>query len=105
MLQGAEVSSATLLDVAGAVPTAVTEAVLKACRSGSFAAVQTAIADTIAEGWPVRKQSVLALRQDCACNCSMHMHLCTQAGEDSVVAVGRGNGMLTCVQLSMMGIK
>lgn len=50
-LQGTEVTSATLLDVAGAVPDDVTDSVLTACRSGSFASVQVAIADTIAAGW------------------------------------------------------
>lgn len=46
-------TSATLLDVAGAVPDDVTDSVLTACRSGSFASVQVAIADTIAAGWAV----------------------------------------------------
>ncbi|KAK9800220.1 hypothetical protein WJX73_010887 [Symbiochloris irregularis] len=53
-LQGPDVAPATLLDVAGAVPDAVTSAVLSACRSNSFAAIQTAIADAIAEGWPAQ---------------------------------------------------
>ena len=51
--QGPEVTSATLLDVAGAVPDSVTQSVMRACRSGSFSAIQTVIADCIAEGWPV----------------------------------------------------
>lgn len=52
-MQGPEVAPATLLDVAGAVPDAVTRNVLSACRSNSFASIQAAIADAIAEGWPV----------------------------------------------------
>ena len=44
----------TLLDVSGAVPQAVTEELVSACHSGAFARIQSAVLDSIAEGWPVR---------------------------------------------------
>ena len=47
----------TLLDVAGAVPESVTARLLDACRSGVFSKVQTAVMDTIADGWGVRLRS------------------------------------------------
>ena len=43
----------TLLDVSGTVPEEVTAGLLEACLSGSFARVQAAITDAIADGWPV----------------------------------------------------
>lgn len=49
--------SQTILDVSGAVPEAAVDALMTACRSNSFAEVQQAITNAIADGFPV---SVLA---------------------------------------------
>jgi len=43
----------TILDVSGAVPEAAVDALMKACRSNSFAEVQQAITNSIADGFPV----------------------------------------------------
>ena len=52
--QGSEVEPQTLLDVSGAVPPGVTQELVSACHSGAFARIQSAVLDSIAEGWPVR---------------------------------------------------
>lgn len=54
LLQGPTVEPQTLLDVSGAVPEAVTDALLAACRTNTFSNVQTAITNAIADGWGVR---------------------------------------------------
>jgi len=51
--QGLTVEPQTILDVSGAVPEAAVEALMKACRSNSFAEVQQAITNAIADGFPV----------------------------------------------------
>ena len=48
----------TLLDVSGAVPPGVTQELVSACHSGAFARIQSAVLDSIAEGWPVRPASL-----------------------------------------------
>ena len=45
---------ATLLDVSGAVPEEVVATLLQACKSGTFSKAQGAVANSIADGWPVR---------------------------------------------------
>ena len=42
-----------LLDVAGAVPDAVTASLLDACTAGAFARIQGAVMSAIYDGWPV----------------------------------------------------
>ncbi len=51
--QGLTVEPQTILDVSGAVPEAAVDALMKACRSNSFAEVQQAITNSIADGFPV----------------------------------------------------
>ncbi len=51
----------TILDVSGAVPEAAVDALMKACRSNSFAEVQQAITTSIADGFPV---CIAATRRD-----------------------------------------
>ena len=50
----------TILDVSGAVPEAAVDALMKACRSNSFAEVQQAITDGIADGFPVSASAELS---------------------------------------------
>lgn len=52
-LRGSPVTAAAVLDVSGAVPRSAVEALLAAARSKQFAAVQQAVTDLIAEGYPV----------------------------------------------------
>lgn len=54
-LQGLKVEPQTLLDVSGAVPEAVTQALLQACRKPTFSSVQAVITDAIADGWGVSR--------------------------------------------------
>ena len=53
----------TILDVSGAVPEAAVDALMKACRSNSFAEVQQAITDAIADGFPVSASAELSACQ------------------------------------------
>jgi len=53
-LQGPRVRPQTVLDVAGAIPPAAVQAVMCACATSSFQAVQDAVADVIADGFGVR---------------------------------------------------
>ena len=53
-LQGPQVAPQTLLDVAGAIPDAAVQSVMRACADSSFQAVQDAITDVIADGYGVR---------------------------------------------------
>ena len=46
---------ATLLDVSGAVPEEVVQTLLQACKSGTFSKAQAAVANSIADGWPVSR--------------------------------------------------
>ncbi|DBB01889.1 hypothetical protein WJX77_011612 [Trebouxia sp. C0004] len=54
-LKGLTVEPQTILDVSGAVPEAAVVALMKACRSNSFAEVQQAIRDCIADGFPAQQ--------------------------------------------------
>ena len=53
-LQGPRVRPQTVLDVAGAIPAAAVQTVMRACATNSFQAVQDAITDVIADGFGVR---------------------------------------------------
>lgn len=52
--KGGVVDAATVHDVAGVVPEAACAAIAQACASGSFAAMQASIEQTVLEGYPVR---------------------------------------------------
>ncbi len=52
-LRGSPVAPQTVLDVAGAVPDAPINSLLQACKAGTFAPVQQAITNIIADGFPV----------------------------------------------------
>lgn len=52
-MQGLTVEPQTILDVAGAVPQEVVQALLVACKSNNFTEVQQAITNAIADGYPV----------------------------------------------------
>ena len=58
-LQGPRVRSQTVLDVAGAIPAAAVQTVMRACATDSFQAVQDAVSDVIADGFGVRRPSSL----------------------------------------------
>lgn len=48
----------TLLDVSGSVPKEVVEKLLKACKTNSFAKIQTEVSNSIADGWPVSQKTL-----------------------------------------------
>ena len=60
-LQGPRVRPQTVLDVAGAIPSAAVQAVMRACATNSFQAVQDAVTDVIADGFGVRNSGVSLL--------------------------------------------
>ena len=57
-LQGPRVQPQTVLDVAGAIPAAAVQTVMRACATNSFQAVQDAITDVIADGFGVRLSGI-----------------------------------------------
>jgi DNA polymerase III gamma/tau subunit len=68
-LKGPVVEPQTLLDVSGAVPPEATQKLLAASRGGTFAALQRAVSDVIAEGYGVRAVLVASSRVPCnACD-------------------------------------
>jgi replication factor C subunit 2/4 len=54
-LRGTPVERQTVLDVAGAVPREAVEGLLNACRGGTFARLQQAVTDLIADGYPAQE--------------------------------------------------
>lgn len=54
-LRGSPVEPGTIHDVAGAVPATAAHGLLTTARSGRFAAVQQAVTDLIADGYPAQE--------------------------------------------------
>ena len=54
-LRGSPVERPTVLDVAGAVPKEAVETLLNACRGATFASLQKAVMDLIADGYPAQE--------------------------------------------------
>jgi replication factor C subunit 2/4 len=54
-LKGSPVTSATLLDVAGAVPSRVAKSILDTSRSASFKMIEQAVEEIIADGFPAQE--------------------------------------------------
>lgn len=52
-LYGSHITTDHIVYVSGVIPDSVIEGLLKACRSGAFDRAQAAVADVIAEGYPV----------------------------------------------------